>query len=535
MVDIAAQLSLTPSGPAIDPAAILGADTADTQAFGNILAGQLGVNADTGAPAAPLPPLPFPAGDRQPGGKVLPGVVQILPDAAVVGVEAPAAQALPSLSLVAGQTVSAALTERLAASVPQNSEGVTAEGDGAAAAQVKHAEGSPVHALIKKLAAALKGEQPKADEESEGADQDAAGSDAETASPDASGARAAPLALSILPTTASATAVRVRATNAAPGFGLPLTASSTAVAATAKKVQADAAQLAAQPVPAEAQSVPVLTVAAEQDAAAAPAVTLLTSPAASVGRTVAARIKVETAQPQGSQRPAADRTTSAALAAPAAPVDATAAVAAPAVRSIIADRAAQAEHAKPEFAAAPAVSVVADAPAPAGVAPVTAASTAPIVEMPRQDFAALVERLVEARNASATQSTHASVNHAEFGQVSLHFKQDGGDLTVGMSSADPEFTVAVQAAMPADRQNFTSDGNPRGQSQSQSQGQTQNQSQSAANSSSQSHHEAAGQRSAEGGDQPGRGRNQRGGTNPSNPSQRWSDRDQPQSRSGIFA
>ena len=33
MVDIAASLSLTPSAPGIDPAAILGAETADIQAL----------------------------------------------------------------------------------------------------------------------------------------------------------------------------------------------------------------------------------------------------------------------------------------------------------------------------------------------------------------------------------------------------------------------------------------------------------------------------------------------------------------------
>jgi hypothetical protein len=155
----------------------------------------------------------------------------------------------------------------------------------------------------------------------------------------------------------------------------------------------------------------------------------------------------------------------------------------------------------------------------------------PVVEMPRHDFAALVDRLVEARNASVSQSTHASLNHAEFGQVSLHFEQDGGDLKVGMSSADPDFARAAQAAQalkPAERQNFNADTNSRGQSQTSAQAQTSNGS---------SHHEAAGQ-SAERSDQQNRsspGRNSRGGSNSSNPSPRWSGRDQAPSRGGIFA
>ncbi len=153
------------------------------------------------------------------------------------------------------------------------------------------------------------------------------------------------------------------------------------------------------------------------------------------------------------------------------------------------------------------------------------------MDLPRHDFAALVDRLIEARNASAVQSTHATVNHAEFGQVSLRFQQDGKDLSVSMSSADPEFAVAVQAAMPADRAAANADTASRGQSQGQSQGQAQNQS-----AASSTNHEAAGQRGAEGGDQQGRGgRNQRGGADPSNPSRPWADGAQAQSRNGIFA
>lgn len=86
-----------------------------------------------------------------------------------------------------------------------------------------------------------------------------------------------------------------------------------------------------------------------------------------------------------------------------------------------------------------------------GDAPLATAATAaaaPRAEQP-MDFAALVDRLVQAREAAAPQTTHAAVTHAEFGQVSLQFKQDNDGLTVTMASADPAFARAAQAAIPA--------------------------------------------------------------------------------------
>jgi hypothetical protein len=201
-----------------------------------------------------------------------------------------------------------------------------------------------------------------------------------------------------------------------------------------------------------------------------------------------------------------------------------------------------AERTATDFTAAPATN---DAqPALAAAAPALAAAaapapTVPVVQMPRQDFAALVDRLVEARNAAAPQSTHASLVHAEFGQVSLHFQQDGGDLKVAMSSADPDFAraaQAAQAAMPAERQNPNADANSRGQSQPQAQTQSQTQAQTSGNGSH-SHREAAGA-GTDRSDQHGRGnqgRNPRGSNNSSNPSPRWAGRDQAQTRGGIFA
>jgi hypothetical protein len=62
------------------------------------------------------------------------------------------------------------------------------------------------------------------------------------------------------------------------------------------------------------------------------------------------------------------------------------------------------------------------------------------------DFAAIVDRLVEAREAAAPQAVKATISHAEFGQVSLRFDQNTAGLTVSMTSSDPDFAPAVQAA-----------------------------------------------------------------------------------------
>jgi hypothetical protein len=75
-------------------------------------------------------------------------------------------------------------------------------------------------------------------------------------------------------------------------------------------------------------------------------------------------------------------------------------------------------------------------------------AVAPRPEAP-QDFAALVDRLVQAREAAAPPQVSAAIAHADFGQISLHFRHDDGGLTVGMTSADPGFAAAAQAAIPA--------------------------------------------------------------------------------------
>jgi hypothetical protein len=79
-------------------------------------------------------------------------------------------------------------------------------------------------------------------------------------------------------------------------------------------------------------------------------------------------------------------------------------------------------------------------------APVTSAPTTNAVGQTGHDFATLVDRLVEARDAASPNSVHAAITHSEFGQVSLRFDQDANGLSVAMSSADPEFARAVQAS-----------------------------------------------------------------------------------------
>lgn len=87
----------------------------------------------------------------------------------------------------------------------------------------------------------------------------------------------------------------------------------------------------------------------------------------------------------------------------------------------------------------------------------------------RHDFATLVDRLVEARDAALTvqtpQSVAAAVTHSEFGEVSIRFEHRGDALSVSLASADPDFTRAVQAATPAAQANTAGDNGAQPQRQ----------------------------------------------------------------------
>ena len=68
---------------------------------------------------------------------------------------------------------------------------------------------------------------------------------------------------------------------------------------------------------------------------------------------------------------------------------------------------------------------------------------------PRQlDFAALVDRLVAAREAVQPPGALLTVAHAEFGPVELRFRHDERGLAVSLASADPDFARVAAAAPP---------------------------------------------------------------------------------------
>jgi hypothetical protein len=165
----------------------------------------------------------------------------------------------------------------------------------------------------------------------------------------------------------------------------------------------------------------------------------------------------------------------------------------------------------------------------------TAAPSAPVAAQGGHDFAALVDRLVEARDAAMPQSIRAAIHHAEFGQVALNFNADDARLTVSMTSADPEFAPAVQAAaaMQANTQANSQSDNGSG---SQRQDSQQNQQQSASASfASQSQTQAQGQAQSQGsprGNERDRGDPQRH----SNPTTGRADDDKKSGdRGGIYA
>lgn len=84
---------------------------------------------------------------------------------------------------------------------------------------------------------------------------------------------------------------------------------------------------------------------------------------------------------------------------------------------------------------------------PAEPAPLQFATPGAGAERP-QDFTALLDRLVAAREAAAPQRVSVTLPHAEFGPVQLRFRHEDGALTVSMTSADPDFARAASLAAP---------------------------------------------------------------------------------------
>ena len=150
----------------------------------------------------------------------------------------------------------------------------------------------------------------------------------------------------------------------------------------------------------------------------------------------------------------------------------------PATRSAVQPAAMHFASAQPTASTAP---VIATGPA--------AAPTA--VEQPH-DFTTLVDRLSEAREAASPQVVRTAINHAEFGQVSMQFRQDDAKMSVTLANADPGFTSAVHSAVAAtlagnaagngDQQRSDSQ---QAQQQQQQQHQASTQQQSAASSNGQ--------------------------------------------------
>lgn len=82
--------------------------------------------------------------------------------------------------------------------------------------------------------------------------------------------------------------------------------------------------------------------------------------------------------------------------------------------------------------------------------PIAAAAPAPAATAERHDFTAVIDKLVEARELARPGRADMHLAHREFGQVSVQFELAGQALKVAMTSADPGFAPAVQAAL-ADR------------------------------------------------------------------------------------
>jgi hypothetical protein len=85
------------------------------------------------------------------------------------------------------------------------------------------------------------------------------------------------------------------------------------------------------------------------------------------------------------------------------------------------------------------------------IAPQTSTNPAPALSNALPDMTALVDRLVEARAAfrsnAAPQLVQTSIQHADFGRVSLSFNQDDLGIKVNLTSNDPGFASAAQAAL----------------------------------------------------------------------------------------
>lgn len=219
----------------------------------------------------------------------------------------------------------------------------------------------------------------------------------------------------------------------APNTAAPIEASQTSGTSAAQS--APAAQPRTAPVAkteTSAPAVPVLAVATS--AVPTSALVQVAAPVAAIAAPV--QFQVRARQPSASEttraRPASDTP---AATPTASPID------------LLRSRA-PAEPA-PVLPVGPALAAAPFAEAPQGAPLAAAAPATPARAEAPMDFAQLVDRLVEARDAARPQAIEAAVAHAEFGRVSLRFAQGDDGLSVTMASADPDFARAAQSAAAA--------------------------------------------------------------------------------------
>ena len=109
----------------------------------------------------------------------------------------------------------------------------------------------------------------------------------------------------------------------------------------------------------------------------------------------------------------------------------------------------------------PALLTAAPVAAPESGSSITPQTAPPAPSAPsapaRHDFAALVDRLIEARDLAGGQPIAMTLRHDDFGAVSLDFRTSGDGLSVTMASPDPEFARAVGAAATSAAANNPSD------------------------------------------------------------------------------
>ncbi|MBB5732472.1 hypothetical protein FHS61_001481 [Altererythrobacter atlanticus] len=109
------------------------------------------------------------------------------------------------------------------------------------------------------------------------------------------------------------------------------------------------------------------------------------------------------------------------------------------------------------FTQATAAPAIPAAPQPAAHGGTNIPSLNPAANMDaRQDLMQIVNRLVAAREAAAPATADFSIDHAEFGELSLRIDQrQDGRLAVELSARDPDAHRAIAAAMAADRGQFS--------------------------------------------------------------------------------